>query len=70
MSDIETVINIVESAYLYIPYDSEALRINHTDREEGLFYTTGEESGDDIVVNFEDVNLETDLFYKLVLMDH
>ena len=70
MSDIETVINLVESAYLYIPYDCEALRINHTDREEGVFHTTGEESGDDIVVSFEDVNLDTDLFYKLILMDY
>lgn len=69
MSDIETVINLVESAYLYIPYDSEALRINHTDREEGIFYTTGEESGDEIAISFEDVDLERDMFYKLVLMD-
>ena len=69
MSSIETVINIVESAYLYIPYNSEALRINHTDREEGIFYTTGEESGDEIAVSFEDVDLERDMFYKLVLMD-
>jgi hypothetical protein len=69
MTDMSKVIDIVEAAYVYIPFDSEALRINHIDREEGVFYSTGEESGDDIVVNFEDVDLERDMFYKLVLMD-
>jgi hypothetical protein len=68
MSDIEKVKAIVGSSYIYIPYDSEALRINHMDIDEGVFYTTGEESGDDIVINFEDVNLQMDMFYKLVLV--
>ena len=70
MSNIETVINIVESAYLYIPYDSEALRIDYVDREEGVFHTTGEESGDSITVEFDEVDLEKDIFYKLVIMEN
>lgn len=69
MIDLEKIKAMIETAYLYIPYDSEALRINYSDPEVGMFYTTGEESGDDIAVSFEDVDLERDMFYRLQLLD-
>ena len=69
MTDMSKVIDIVEAAYVYIPFDSEALRINYVDRDTGMFFTTGEESGDEIAISFEDVDLERDMFYKLTLMD-
>jgi hypothetical protein len=69
MSDIEKVKELVESAYIYIPFDHEALVISHCDHDDGMFFTTGEESGDEIAVKYEEVDLEKDMFYKLVLMD-
>jgi hypothetical protein len=69
MVDLDKVRAMIETAYLYIPYDSEALRINYTDPEVGMFYTTGEESGDEIAVSFDEVDLERDMFYRLKLMD-
>lgn len=69
MTDIEKVKAMVDASYIYIPYDSEALRINYADHDVGMFYTTGEESGDDIAISFEDVDLERDMFYRLKLVD-
>ena len=69
MTDIKKVIRMIDAAYIYIPYDSEALRINYVDTDTGLFHTTGEESGDEIAVSFEDVDLEKDMFYSLKLLD-
>jgi hypothetical protein len=69
MVDLDKVQAMIETAYLYIPYDSEALRINYTDPEVGMFYTTGEESGDEIAVSFDEVDLERDMFYRLKLLD-
>jgi hypothetical protein len=69
MTDIEKIQAMIETAYLYIPYDSEALRINYVDTDAGTFHTTGEESGDSIVMTFSEVDLERDMFYSLKLLD-
>ena len=69
MTDLEKVIAIIDASYLYIPYDSEALRINYVDTDAGTFHTTGEESGDSIVMTFSEVDLERDMFYRLQLLD-
>jgi len=69
MIDIEKIKEMIEAAYLYIPYDSEALRINYVDTDAGTFHTTGEESGDSIVMTFSEVDLERDMFYRLQLLD-
>jgi hypothetical protein len=69
MIDIEKIKAMIETAYIYIPYDSEALRINYSDPEVGMFYTTGEESGDEIAISFDEVDLERDMFYSLKLLD-
>jgi len=69
MTDIEKIQAMIETAYLYIPYDSEALRINYVDTDAGTFQTTGEESGDSIVMTFSEVDLERDMFYRLQLLD-
>ena len=66
-TDIKKIRNIIENCYLYIPFNSEALRINYCD--EDRFYTTGEESGDEITVEYDEVDLEKDMFYELKLMD-
>jgi len=69
MVDLDKVRAMIETAYLYIPYDSEALRINYVDTDAGTFHTTGEESGDSIVMTFSEVDLERDMFYSLKLLD-
>jgi hypothetical protein len=69
MTDIEKIQAMIDASYLYIPYDSEALRINYVDTDAGTFHTTGEESGDDIVMTFSEVDLERDMFYSLKLLD-
>jgi hypothetical protein len=69
MTDLEKIQAMIEAAYLYIPYDHEALRINYVDTDAGTFHTTGEESGDDIVMTFSEVDLERDMFYSLKLLD-
>jgi hypothetical protein len=69
MIDIEKIKAMIEAAYLYIPYDHEALRIDYVDTDTGTFHTTGEESGDSIVMSFSEVDLERDMFYSLKLLD-
>jgi hypothetical protein len=39
------------------------------DTDAGTFHTTGEESGDSIVMTFSEVDLERDMFYRLQLLD-
>jgi hypothetical protein len=55
---------MAEQALIYVPQDSESIRISHC--EEDAFYGTGEDSGDEYKIHYEDVNLNQDLFYKLV----
>jgi len=69
MTDIKKVIRMIDASYIYIPYDHEALRINYVDTDTGLFHTTGEESGDEIAISFDEVDLERDMFYRLQLLD-
>ena len=69
MTDIEKLKAMIEAAYIYIPYDSEALLINYYDHEAGTFHTTGEESGDEIQIEYEEVDLKRDMFYSLKLLD-
>lgn len=69
MTDISKVIAMIDASYIYIPYDHEALRINYVDTDTGLFHTTGEESGDEIAISFDEVDLERDMFYSLKLLD-
>jgi hypothetical protein len=63
---------VVSGAAIYCPADGEAIRISHYD-DEG-FYGQGEESGEEYQVlghyfRYEEVDFDTDLFYKLVLIE-
>lgn len=59
---------IASESAIYIQEGAEAMAINCTDEDN--FYCTGEESGEDYVIPYSDVNLDTDIFYKLVLVDN
>ena len=69
MTDIEKLKAMIEAAYIYIPYDSEALLINYWDHETQLIHATGEDSGDEIQVEYEDIDLKRDMFYSLKLLN-
>jgi len=69
MTDLEKLKAMIEAAYIYIPYDSEALLINYYDHEAGTFHATGEESGDEVQIEYEEVDLAKDMFYRLKLLD-
>ena len=61
--------SIVESSYIYIPLNCEAMLIVATIGEEGYFLGEGEESGESYHEAFSEVDLSEDLFYKLTLVE-
>jgi hypothetical protein len=72
----EAVFAVVERAVYYVPYSGEAVNISHWDTENEdedganpAFYGTGEESGEEFIIYFDEVDLDTDRFYKLALID-
>jgi hypothetical protein len=82
MVNIDLVRRIIAEAAVYVPEDCEGIRIDHWDTPEdiaeqqtvdpdyqGGFVGTGEESLDEYEVAYADVDLEHDLFYKLVLIE-
>ena len=58
---------LMQSAVLYVPLDSEGIRITCCD--EDFFYGQGEDSGDKYRVYYGAVNLDVDLIYGLVLLN-
>lgn len=85
MDKLEKVKELASRCAIYIPYNCEAMRIDYYDSPEeitynsdsaddteyfGNFYGTGEESGDEYIIKFEDVNLENDMFYELKLVSN
>lgn len=59
----------MDAAAVYIPFNCEAIRITACDFDQECMYGVGEESGEDIQIWFDDVDLDSDMFYKLVLME-
>ena len=70
MSKYEKVCELANAAAIYVPFDAEGMRIIAVVVEDGCFYAEGEESGEDYRIEFEDVDLEQDMFYKLTLMEN
>ena len=69
-SNYPAVEKLATEAYVYIPEGGEAITIRAAVVEEEVIYGTGEESGIEYAVTFGDVDLENDMFYKLVLMEN
>ena len=73
------VLMLASQAAIYIPADCEGIRIDYWDTEsaaldeedtpEYYIYGTGEESGEEYRIAFDEVDLDADMFYKLTLMD-
>lgn len=68
MSDKAKVKAIVATSAIYVPFDCEGIRIDYM--EDDCFYGTGEETGESYNILYEDVNLKTDMFYSLQLVNH
>lgn len=59
---------VVQDANVYCSSkDMESIRIDYTEWD--YFLGTGEESGEEYQVFFEDIDLDQDSFYKLVSVD-
>jgi hypothetical protein len=78
---IDKVKTLVTKAAIYIPFNCEGIRINYYDSSDtideeqtmdedytGRFYGTGEETGEEYAIEYNEVNLEEDSFYGLVLL--
>ena len=71
---LANVAALAENAIIYIEYDKdedlESMRIITCMSEENYFLAEGEESGDQYQVDYADVDLENDIFYRLQKMDN
>lgn len=63
----QTAKELIQDAAVYVPFDCEGIRISFCEDE--CFYGTGEESGAEYCVFYEEVDLDTALIYKLVLVN-
>jgi hypothetical protein len=71
---LANVAALVENAIIYIQYDKdedlESMRIITSMTEENYFLAEGEESGEQYQVDYADVDLDNDIFYRLQKMDN
>ena len=71
---LANVAALAENAIIYIQYDKdqdlESMRIITSMTEENYFLAEGEESGEQYQVDYADVDLENDTFYRLQIMDN
>lgn len=77
--NFKKVKELVSNAAIYVPFESEGIRISHWDTDSnvdegegevaGCFYGVGEESGEEYSIDFSDVDLENDMFYVLTLIN-
>ena len=65
---------LAENAIIYIQHDKdedlESMRIITSMSEENYFLAEGEESGEQYQIEYADVDLENDTFYRLQKMDN
>lgn len=64
--NINRVIELVNEAAVYVPMSCEGIRIDSVCEDAQCFYGTGEETGESYTVQFDEVDLDEDSFYKLV----
>jgi hypothetical protein len=70
MKHHEKVHRIAKEAYVYIPFNGEATCITQASEEDGCIYARGEETGNEYIFQYEDVDLEEDMFYKLTMLEN
>ncbi len=76
MSKYPQVAKLAIDCAVYIPEEldgqpnHEAIRVRATDVDEEMMYGEGEESGAEYAIEFSEVDLKNDMFYKFTLMDN
>ena len=61
---------LAENAAVYVQEDGEGMRILACVSEENHFLAEGEETGESYQIHYSEVDLETDMFYRFVVMDN
>ena len=69
MDKIAKVAELMDAAAVYIPFNDEAIRITACDHTNNCMIGEYEMEGTPVTIQFEDVDLTNDMFYKLVLME-
>jgi hypothetical protein len=61
---------LAENAAVYVQEDGEGMRILACVSEENHFLAEGEETGESYQIDYSEVDLENDMFYRFQLMDN
>ena len=67
---LANVAALAENAAVYVQEEGEGMRILACVSEEDYFLAEGEETGESYQIHYSEVNLETDMFYRFVVMDN
>ena len=67
---LANVAALAENAAVYVQEEGEGMRIIACMSEEDHFLAEGEETGESYQIHYSEVNLETDMFYRFVVMDN
>jgi hypothetical protein len=69
MSDTK-LIEFLSGIAIIVPHaDEEAMQVDVVDPEERAIYCTGEESGEQYYIGFDEFNPDDFMFYKLQLVE-
>jgi|TARA_B110000977_G_C10608810_1_gene311350 hypothetical protein len=68
--DLARVQVLAEHAAAYVQPDSEGMRITACVSEENYFLAEGEETGESYQIEYQEVDLARDFFYRFQLMDN
>ena len=69
-ADLARVKALAEHAAVYVQPDSEGMRIVACVSEENHFLAEGEETGESYHIEYSEVDLAKDFFYRFQLMDN
>jgi len=69
VEELDRIAQIASMAAVYVPEDCEGIRIEAVDQEEQIFYGTGEETGESYQIEFDEVDIQHDMFYALELIN-
>ena len=69
-ADLARVRALAEHAAAYVQSDEEGMRIVACVSEENYFLAEGEETGESYHIEYSEVDLDKDFFYRFQLMDN
>jgi hypothetical protein len=67
---MKTVAEMANQAAVYIPFNGDAIRISYVDNDlQMIFGYLEDDDQRECNTSFDDVDLENDMFYQLVVID-